>query len=359
MVWSQIERKKIVELHPNMHNAEISIQLGVRWRDLTDEERKPFILEAERLRQLHILEYPDYKYKPRKKPKPASPGNKRKNAKNSTPNSNQSSPGSALSSASPVYTPKGSPSVSNIPSPANVSINTSLNASKSLEMLHSTDMKTVANNSNNQSTLSSSNTLMSAPSSDQYASYAPQSAESTKIANSSGIEEEDAVKPNIKISNQPLNSFSFSQCETKITIDKNVRESLKGKKITPLEEVSENIKKSKKTVTPDNSVSEDTISPVKKASEFQIDGNFTSGSICAMAVSSKEEWSETFDFLADSAFRNAKNSVKEIKKLAQEYKRLKAKTENSDYESAPWKIPDLGKILGEYWNDAADEFDDF
>ncbi|GBN97608.1 Transcription factor sem-2, partial [Araneus ventricosus] len=28
MVWSQIERKKIVELHPTMHNAEISIQLG-------------------------------------------------------------------------------------------------------------------------------------------------------------------------------------------------------------------------------------------------------------------------------------------------------------------------------------------
>lgn len=67
MVWSQIERRKICEVSPDMHNAEISKNLGKRWKLLNDEERQPFIEEAERLRQLHQREYPDYKYRPRKK----------------------------------------------------------------------------------------------------------------------------------------------------------------------------------------------------------------------------------------------------------------------------------------------------
>lgn len=67
MVWSQIERRKICEQTPDMHNAEISKNLGRVWKTLNDEERQPFIDEAERLRQLHIREYPDYKYRPRKK----------------------------------------------------------------------------------------------------------------------------------------------------------------------------------------------------------------------------------------------------------------------------------------------------
>jgi len=73
MVFSHIERKKIVEVNPDIHNAEISKQLGKRWKGLDEETRKPFIEEAERLRQLHQQEYPDYKYRPRKKLK-TSPG---------------------------------------------------------------------------------------------------------------------------------------------------------------------------------------------------------------------------------------------------------------------------------------------
>uniref|UniRef100_A0A0M3HUE1 HMG box domain-containing protein n=2 Tax=Ascaris TaxID=6251 RepID=A0A0M3HUE1_ASCLU len=69
MVWSQLERRKICEHQPDMHNAEISKQLGQRWRQLTDDEKAPFVAEAERLRLMHMQEYPDYKYKPRKKPK--------------------------------------------------------------------------------------------------------------------------------------------------------------------------------------------------------------------------------------------------------------------------------------------------
>merc|ERR1719273_1489745 len=69
MVWSQLERRKIIEVTPDKHNAEISKELGRRWKLLPDILRQPYIEEAERLRILHQKEYPDYKYKPRKKPK--------------------------------------------------------------------------------------------------------------------------------------------------------------------------------------------------------------------------------------------------------------------------------------------------
>ncbi|EOB04919.1 Transcription factor SOX-11 [Anas platyrhynchos] len=67
MVWSQIERRKIMEQSPDMHNAEISKRLGKRWKMLKDSEKIPFIREAERLRLKHMADYPDYKYRPRKK----------------------------------------------------------------------------------------------------------------------------------------------------------------------------------------------------------------------------------------------------------------------------------------------------
>ena len=72
MVWSQLERRKIINRNPDAHNAEISKNLGKTWRTLSDEERQPFIEESERLRLLHQKEYPDYKYKPKKKGKGVS-----------------------------------------------------------------------------------------------------------------------------------------------------------------------------------------------------------------------------------------------------------------------------------------------
>eukprot|EP00092_Neocalanus_flemingeri_P008320 GFUD01008971.1.p1 GENE.GFUD01008971.1~~GFUD01008971.1.p1 ORF type:complete len:360 (-),score=70.96 GFUD01008971.1:1305-2384(-) len=69
MVWSQLERRKIIEQNPDAHNAEISKNLGKKWRTLGELEKQEFIDEAERLRQLHLKEYPDYKYKPKKKAK--------------------------------------------------------------------------------------------------------------------------------------------------------------------------------------------------------------------------------------------------------------------------------------------------
>ncbi|XP_049586216.1 transcription factor SOX-4b [Syngnathus scovelli] len=81
MVWSQIERRKIMEQSPDMHNAEISKRLGKRWKLLRDSDKIPFIQQAERLRLKHMADYPDYKYRPRKKvkssaSKPGSVGEK-------------------------------------------------------------------------------------------------------------------------------------------------------------------------------------------------------------------------------------------------------------------------------------------
>ncbi len=84
MVWSQIERRKICEQQPDMHNAEISKRLGKRWKTLQDHERQPFIEEAERLRILHMQQYPDYKYRPRKKVK-TIPSNSSQTSSSPTP----------------------------------------------------------------------------------------------------------------------------------------------------------------------------------------------------------------------------------------------------------------------------------
>ena len=67
MVWSQIERQKLISNCPDLHHAGISKHLGKRWRQLSQQERKPFIEEAEKLRVLHMMEFPDYKYRPRKR----------------------------------------------------------------------------------------------------------------------------------------------------------------------------------------------------------------------------------------------------------------------------------------------------
>ncbi|KAF0314663.1 Transcription factor Sox-11-B [Amphibalanus amphitrite] len=67
MVWSQIERRKIIEVTPDMHNAEISKELGRRWKLLSDAQRAPFHEISKRLKEYHQREFPDYKYRPRKK----------------------------------------------------------------------------------------------------------------------------------------------------------------------------------------------------------------------------------------------------------------------------------------------------
>ncbi|KAM4633537.1 transcription factor SOX-4b [Polymixia lowei] len=141
MVWSQIERRKIMEQSPDMHNAEISKRLGKRWKLLKDSDKIPFIREAERLRLKHMADYPDYKYRPRKKVKSSAskPGNGEKGEKlsnscNNSSNGNTSTKSSSSSRKSGSKSPSSSrPHKSLFGSSSSSSNNNSAKASFSLE----------------------------------------------------------------------------------------------------------------------------------------------------------------------------------------------------------------------------------
>ncbi|CAB4063770.1 SOX1S [Lepeophtheirus salmonis] len=62
-------RRQIAQENPKMHNSEISKRLGSEWKTLSESEKMPFIDEAKRIRARHMQDHPDYKYRPRRKPK--------------------------------------------------------------------------------------------------------------------------------------------------------------------------------------------------------------------------------------------------------------------------------------------------
>ena len=75
MVWSRMKRRQIAQDNPKMHNSEISKRLGSEWKLLSETDKRPFIDEAKRIRAKHMTDHPDYKYRPRRKPKSVSRSN--------------------------------------------------------------------------------------------------------------------------------------------------------------------------------------------------------------------------------------------------------------------------------------------
>ncbi|NWS65553.1 SOX30 factor, partial [Crotophaga sulcirostris] len=78
MVWARIHRPALAKANPGASNAEISVQLGLEWSKLTEEQKRPYYDEAYRIQKKHSEEFPDWVYQPRvdktkHTPHPASP----------------------------------------------------------------------------------------------------------------------------------------------------------------------------------------------------------------------------------------------------------------------------------------------
>ncbi|GFN95086.1 transcription factor sox-6 [Plakobranchus ocellatus] len=67
MIWSKQCRSLISQICPQLHNATISKKLGVWWRKFSNEEKDVFEREKAVLTAFHAYEFPEYKYRPRKK----------------------------------------------------------------------------------------------------------------------------------------------------------------------------------------------------------------------------------------------------------------------------------------------------
>lgn len=67
MVWAKERRRLMNRNNPRMRNAEISKILGEEWRKMPEEEKKPYVDEAVRLRRQHKVDHPNYRYRPRRK----------------------------------------------------------------------------------------------------------------------------------------------------------------------------------------------------------------------------------------------------------------------------------------------------
>ncbi|KAK7881721.1 hypothetical protein WMY93_030130 [Mugilogobius chulae] len=67
IIWTKEERRRLAQLNPNMENTDLSKILGKTWKAMSLAEKRPYMQEAERLRVQHTIDYPNYKYRPRRK----------------------------------------------------------------------------------------------------------------------------------------------------------------------------------------------------------------------------------------------------------------------------------------------------
>ncbi|TFK09615.1 extracellular calcium-sensing receptor-like [Platysternon megacephalum] len=65
MVWARIHRPALAKANPAANNAEISVQLGLEWNKLTEDQKKPYYDEAQKIKEKHREEFPGWVYQPR------------------------------------------------------------------------------------------------------------------------------------------------------------------------------------------------------------------------------------------------------------------------------------------------------
>ena len=69
MIWSSCKRRELARQNPHLHNSQISKILGSEWKILSDEEKQRFFAQAKLLSELHMIEHPGYKYRPKRRTK--------------------------------------------------------------------------------------------------------------------------------------------------------------------------------------------------------------------------------------------------------------------------------------------------
>mmetsp|Transcript_3194 Transcript_3194/g.4896 ORF Transcript_3194/g.4896 Transcript_3194/m.4896 type:complete len:335 (-) Transcript_3194:397-1401(-) len=69
MLFSNAFRSRVQGLHTHLNNQQVSRLLGIMWRDLPAEKKKPYEDSAKRIKEQFDHEHPGVKFKRRKKPK--------------------------------------------------------------------------------------------------------------------------------------------------------------------------------------------------------------------------------------------------------------------------------------------------
>ncbi|XP_008935501.1 PREDICTED: LOW QUALITY PROTEIN: transcription factor SOX-30, partial [Merops nubicus] len=69
MVWARIHRPALAKANPNASNSDISVQLGLEWSKLTEEQKQPYFAEAQKIKLKHREEFPGWVYQPQGKRK--------------------------------------------------------------------------------------------------------------------------------------------------------------------------------------------------------------------------------------------------------------------------------------------------
>ncbi|XP_052008545.1 transcription factor Sox-17-alpha-A-like [Xyrauchen texanus] len=67
IIWTKEERRRLAQLNPDLENTDLSKILGKTWKSMSLAEKRPYMQEAERLRIQHTIDYPNYKYRPRRR----------------------------------------------------------------------------------------------------------------------------------------------------------------------------------------------------------------------------------------------------------------------------------------------------